>query len=448
MRRWIARLCAGVIPVAALTLSACTGAFAPASAPAAPARAGDLDQLYRKTPIRHVIVVVQENRSFDNLFAGYPGADSTMTGKMHDGETTKLRAITFAKVVITHSYANARTDINGGAMNGFDEVPPVPPFTKYEPYKYVQRSLVKPYWDLANQYVLADHMFPTELGPSFTAHLNLIAGTTTVAAGKSVVDLPYYDGRTANGSCDDPPGTVTNLITSAGEYLEHEGPFPCFSFHTLAGPLDIAGVSWKYYNDPQGGLSLWNAFDAIKDVRYGKDWPNVIKTPKQILKDAASGNLAGVSWVIPTMANSDHPEAGSKTGPSWVASVVNAIGTGPDWNTSAIVVVWDDWGGWYDNAAPPQLDYRGLGIRVPCLIVSPYAKKGYVEHQQYEFGSILKTIEQIFGLETTGTTDRRAASMLDAFDFKQSPRPFKQIQADYPENYFLNEKPSNLILDD
>ena len=110
--------------------------------------------------------------------------------------------------------------------------------------------------------------------------------------------------------------------------------------------------------------------------------------------------------------------------------------------------MWDDWGGWYDNAPPPQLDYRGLGLRVPCLIVSPYAKKGYVEHQRYEFGSILKTIEQVFGLGTIGTTDRRAAAMFDAFDFTQPPRPFQKIQAEYPASHFLNEKPSSLNLDD
>ena len=261
-----------------------------------------------------------------------------MTGKTHDGGTVDLKPITFAKVVINHTYADAQTDYNHGGMNGFDEEPPVPPFTKFEPYSYVQRSLVKPYWDLADQYVLADHMFPTEWGPSFTAHLDLIAGTTTVAPGKSIVDLPYYEGRTANGDCDDPPGTVTSLLASDGEYLSHEGPFPCFSFHTLADPLDAAGVSWKFYNDWQNGLSLWNAFDAIKAVRYGKDWSNVIKTPKQILKDAAAGKLAAVSWVIPTMLDSDHPESGSRDGPSWVASVVNAIGKSPDWNTSAIVI--------------------------------------------------------------------------------------------------------------
>jgi phospholipase C len=141
-----------------------------------------------------------------------------------------------------------------------------------------------------------------------------------------------------------------------------------------------------------------------------------------------------------------------------VASVVNAIGQSPYWNSSAIIVVWDDWGGFYDNAPPPQLDYRGLGIRVPCLIISPYAREtspthpGYVSHTQYEFGSILKFIEEVFGLARIGRlpkgyTDQRANSLMDSFDFTQSPRPFTPISAKYPRSSFLHEPPSNAPVD-
>ncbi len=401
------------------------------------------------TPIQHVIIVIQENRSFDNFFAGYPGADTTMIGKTHDGQSVRLKAVTFAKTPLSHFYRDARTDYDGGTMNGFDKVPINPPFNNHAPYAYVERSLVKPYWDMANQYVLADHMFPTEMGPSFTSHLNLIAGTTTVGKSESIVDMATLGGVVKNGSCDDPQGTVTSLLTSSGQYLGGQGPFPCFSFHTLADVLDPAGVSWKYYGSYwTSGAPLWNEFNAIKAVRYGPDWHKVVKTNKVILEDAADGNLPAVSWVVPTMPDSDHPGSGTPYGPSWVASVVNAIGTGPDWKSSAIIVVWDDWGGWYDNAPPPQLDYRGLGLRVPCIIISPYAKKGYVAHAQYEFGSILKTIERIYGLPSIGTTDRRGTPMFDAFDFAQSPRPFKKISAPYSKNFILHEPPSTLDVGD
>jgi phospholipase C len=157
--------------------------------------------------------------------------------------------------------------------------------------------------------------------------------------------------------------------------------------------------------------------------------------------------------------NSDHPGTGSNTGPAWVASVVNAIGTSPYWNSTAIVVLWDDWGGWYDDAAPPQVDFRGLGIRVPCIVVSPFARvapgqmAGYVSHTQYEFGSVLKFVEETFALPPLGTaalgyTDERATSLSDVFNFAQKPRPFGVIPASHDRAFFLHQMPSGLPPDD
>jgi hypothetical protein len=164
------------------------------------------------------------------------------------------------------------------------------------------------------------------------------------------------------------------------------------------------------------------------------------------------GALADVSWVVPDWQDSDHTGSGYDSGPSWVASIVNAIGHSAYWKSTAIVVLWDDWGGWHDNAAPPQLDFRGLGIRVPCIIISPYAriaagkKAGYVSHTQYEFGSVL-LVEDIFhlpaiGPPSLGFTDTRAASLIDSFDFSQKPRAFFPIPARYSLTRFLNERPS------
>jgi phospholipase C len=218
----------------------------------------------------------------------------------------------------------------------------------------------------------------------------------------------------------------------------------------MADTLDAANVSWKYYapNIRIAGGRLWSPFAAIRNVRYGRDWKrNIISPQTTVLTDAANGRLAQVSWVIPDAADSDHAGTHSDKGPSWVASVVNAVGEGPDWNSTAIVVLWDDWGGWYDNLAPPQLDFVGLGIRVPCIVISPYAKPGYVSHTQYEFGSTLKFIEEAFGLSALGSvaqgyTDTRAHSLADSFDFKQKPRAFRRIPAPYPPAYFLSQPPS------
>jgi phospholipase C len=147
------------------------------------------------------------------------------------------------------------------------------------------------------------------------------------------------------------------------------------------------------------------------------------------------------------LADSDHAGSNSDKGPSWVAGVVNAVGESQYWNTTAIVVLWDDWGGWYDSVPPPQLDFVGLGIRVPCIIISPYAKAGYVAHTQYEFGSVLKFIEEVFKLRSLGPvsrgyTDSRATSISGSFDFKQKPRVFQRIPAPYPPAYFLAQPPS------
>jgi phospholipase C len=218
----------------------------------------------------------------------------------------------------------------------------------------------------------------------------------------------------------------------------------------MADTLDAAGVSWKYYApaiDTTGGI--WSSFDAIRKVRYGKDWANVISPQTTVLTDAMSGNLPAVSWVVPDWLDSDHPSSTSGSGPSWVSAVVNAVGESKDWDSTAIFVLWDDWGGWYDDAVPPKTgDYFGPGERVPCIIISPYAKSHYVTHTVYEFGSILKFVENTFGLPTLGHTDATSADMMDGFDFSKRATPFVHIKAPLPPSHFLNETPSLRVPDE
>jgi len=196
---------------------------------------------------------------------------------------------------------------------------------------------------------------------------------------------------------------------------------------------DAQKISWKYYVPALfgGGLAgaYWNPFDAISAVRYSAEFTTNISSPEtNFFSDVSSGSLPAVSWVSPNSQNSDHAGFGKQdTGPAWVAKVVNAVGKSKYWNTTAIIVVWEDWGGWYDHVAPPQLDYAGLGFRVPMIVVSPYAKAGYVSHTQYEFGSIVRFFEDTWNLGRLGTTDTRAASIDDTFDFNQKPRKFSSI---------------------
>ena len=226
----------------------------------------------------------------------------------------------------------------------------------------------------------------------------------------------------------------------------------------MAEVLDGGKIPWKYYVTRLLNGGIWSPFEAIAYVRHGSDWNTDIIAPQtRILTDIPSGQLASVSWVTPSHEDSDHPGAHSDKGPSWVASIVNAIGNSNYWNSTAIVIIWDDWGGWFDNAAPPQLDFRGLAIRVPCLIISPYAKEGkssqgYISHTLYEYGSILKFIEQVFNLpyigpSSAGYTDERANSIVDSFDFTQQPRKFTPFHSKYPTSTFLNEPPSDEAVD-
>ncbi len=339
------------------------------------------------------------------------------------------------------------TDWHAGRMDGFDRALVN---DASAPYAYLKRSLVQPYWDMAAQYVLADAMFPTEFGGSFTSHLTLVAGTDNLTTGQAEVDFP----SASPDDCDTPPGTTSSYLTPDRKTHPNKGPFPCFDqFNTMAQVLDKAGVSWKYYATALVGAGMWEPFEAIRYVRYGADWnKNIIAPETKILTDPGAGALASVTWVSPSKADSDHPSARSDRGPSWVASVVNAIGKSKYWNSTAIIVTWDDWGGWYDNAPPPQLDFRGLGIRVPCLIISPYARKGYVSHTQYEYASTLKFIERAFNLPHVGATlagytDARANALDDSFDFTQKPRPFVPIQSKYGTADFLRELPSNEPVD-
>ena len=437
--------------------------------------------------ISHVIVIVQENRSFENFFAGYPGANAPTSGCAKPINAVR-RSVAPRRVRRTtgsgcpsgdvtvqltqgsfennpdarHDWRSAHADYDNGLMDGFSSYG-----NNKGPdgaYMYIKQSEVAPYWSMAQQYVLADNMFSTEFGGSFTGHLNLIAGTDDLnPPNKAEVDFPSK----APDDCDSPRGTKSSYLGKNGFVFRDQGPFPCFyQFNSIAQVLDGATVPWKIYAPKVLDGGFWEPFEELAYVRcatwsvpikgpqncygQGQDWQtNIIAPETQVLSDATNGNLASVNWVIPSKPDSDHPKYRSDMGPSWVSSVVNAIGESSYWSTSAIIVVWDDWGGFYDNAPPPQLDYRGLGIRIPCLIISPYAKQNYVSHVQYEDGSILRFIEEVYGLPagsigptSKGYTDGRANTLDDAFDFNQSARPFYPISSKYPMSRFVHEVPS------
>jgi phospholipase C len=455
-----------LLPLAALlamgafsvTLSGCGGG---AGGPAGTAASSPLGPAKKGKYFTHIVVIVQENRSFDNFFATFPGADGTRMGKMKvpsgSGYVDKWTKLTPHSLLLTtdinHCRAAYLTAYDNGKMDGFNLVhtgvcgsgQPVGTLV----YQYVDPIQIAPYWKLAEEYVLADHLFQTQGSGSFTAHQDLIRGGTEINSSESLIDNP----TNYPWGCDAPSGTVTSLLTTSGQYRSNQGPFPCLSYETLRDLLDADGVTWKYYTPAIGGNisgDLFNAFDLVSPVRYGPEWSSNVTTPNtRIFDDLTSDSLPSVAWVIPDYENSDHPDSGSDTGPSWVAQVVNAIGQSSAWKTTAIIILWDDWGGFYDHVPPPFLDQQGgLGFRVPAIAVSPFAKAGYVSHDEYEFGSIIRFIEDNWNLGRLGTTDARSADFVhDFFDFSQRPREFVPIAAEYSREYFLRQQPSNKPVD-
>ncbi len=406
--------------------------------------------------IKHVVFVIQENRSFDNLFNGFPGADSATSGLRHDDSVVALHPTSLSVPVdLDHARQSFLNSYNGGRMNGFDTIGTVPPQRSGDfAYAYVPQSETKPYWDLARQFTLADHTFASVGGPSFPAHQYLIAGT----AGRAI-DNPN---RTAADvfwwGCDSPSGTTVREI---GPHGSADGPrvFPCFDYRTLADVMDARGVSWRSYAPTANDLgSIWSAFDAIHHIRYGPDWSEKVVTPQtRVLTDISADALPALSWVTPDFRSSDHETYGiggrpqaerTDLGPQWVATVVNAIGRSRLWNDTVVIVVWDDWGGWYDHVRPPQLDAMGLGFRVPMIVISAYAKHGYLSHVQHEFGSLLKFAEGVFDLPSLGTTDARADDLSDCFDFTKRPAPYVPISTAITAADFIAMPPSNVPPDD
>ncbi|MGA9419585.1 MAG: alkaline phosphatase family protein [Candidatus Cybelea sp.] len=460
-----ARAFFGASIVAFATASCGGNATAPIPNAVMPARGAAPEGESLSHYIHHVVIVIQENRTFDNLFAAFSGADGTRYGEMKQGSKdvrVRLRAADLVEVCdYSHSYGNYRRDYDGGKMDGFGLEgggKRCPGEAGTAVYQYVRPSEIRPYWDIARTYVLGDHMFQTQGSGSFTAHQDLIAGGTTLEKSKKETDVDYPSHMP--WGCDAPAGTKTSLLVPDGSDFKVEltgGPFPCFKYATLRDLLDAKSISWKYYSPPEpyGTGELWNAFDAIHAVRDGPEWKTkVTHQPTVFFSDVANGTLPQLAWIVPDDVNSDHPGPASDTGPSWVASIVNAIGESKYWHDTAIVVVWDDWGGFYDHVPPPFFDqWGGLGFRVPMLVVSAYARKGplsqggYVSHTHYEFGSILKFVENVWQLGSLGTTDARAKSIGDSFDFAEKPRTFQQIPSKYSRAYFERQPPSYLPVD-
>jgi phospholipase C len=388
------------------------------------------------SPIQHIVVIMQENRSFDNLFNGFPGADTVRSG-LDKGVVIPLKPVRLTDGRdLEHTHRRWWKDWDNGAMDDFAQEA-VNPSTL--PYSYVPEADVEPYWTMARDYTLGDRMFQSNTGPSFVAHQYMIAGQSGDVA---------EDPTGAVWGCDAAPSATAALLGPEGTELP--GVYPCFDYQTVADLLDAKGVTWRYYAPgADTGFFVLSAYQAIRHIRFGDDWTEKVISPQnRVLVDIAHGELAQVTWIVPDRTHSDHPGSGSAEGPDWVASIVNAIGNSPYWDSTAIFITWDDWGGWYDHVDPPKVDEMGPGFRVPLLVVSPYAKHGYVSHRMHEASGFIRFIEYNFGLGTLGTRDAGSDAFADCFDYTQKPQPYTVIQTRVGPDVLIREQPSGPPDDD
>jgi phospholipase C len=404
--------------------------------------------------ISHVVYIIQENRSFDNLFQGYPGADTVPEGKDSHGDTITLAPASLAAFyVIDHSASAMFAACNGPKtklpgthcrMDGFDNEIAFnyPPSLKHPQYVYVPHDESKPYFDMAHEWVVADRMFQSHLDESFVGHQYAIA-----AQAKSSVDLPNgYWGCKGYSS-----------ISTLTKNRNPNGPSEsaCFNYQTLGDELDKAHLSWRFYaswygSQSSGDGAVWSAYQAVRHIYQGPDWRKDVISPNwKFITDVRAGKLANFTWITPVCDDSDHVNCPGGYGPSWVAALVNTVGHSKFWDSTAIFVQWDDWGGTYDHVPPPYKDYDGLGFRVPLLVISPYAKQNYVSHVEYETGSVLRFAEDLFGLGQLAAADRRANSPAnDCFDFSQQPRRFVKIDAPKGPEFFMRQLPNDYFAPD
>jgi phospholipase C len=419
--------------------------------------------------IRHVVIIMQENRSFDSYFGTYPGADGipglgenpgtppclpdpdrhACDRPYHDASNRNAGG--------PHGHVTALADVAGGRMDGFISQAEVgrssyckkhfdDPRCSYMPAKpdvmgYHDWREIPNYWDYASQFVLQDHMFESDSSWSLPEHLYLVSGWSAKCTKKddpmscrSEVQFP--------GS---PPGEPGNV----------NGEIPDYAWTDLTYLLHRFHVSWSYYVDrgtepdcadnkifcapvPQNSRTpgIWNPlpyFDTVRQDHQLRD----IEPLRALFRDLAHNRLPAISWIVPSDKVSDHPPALVTRGQAYVTGLINSIMRSRAWKSTAIFLCWDDWGGFYDHVKPPTVDDQGYGLRVPALVISPYAKRGYVDHQILSQDAYLKFIEDDFlhgqrlDPRTDGRPDPRPdvresetilGNLVDDFDFKQKPR--------------------------
>ena len=355
------------------------------------------------TAIQHIVFLICENHTFDNYFGTFPGVDGATSGLLSTGQAIPLSPMpdVYDPAALCNGWDCALEAMDSGKMDKFDLVSS----GTRNAYTQAQQQEIPNYWTYARRFSIADHYFTSVHGPSLPNHLFAIAaqsgGAIDNGAPGAVADCAPNSNSTV--TVIDPQGNRSQQIR-------------CFDFPTLPDSLEQAGITWRYYAEGGGFLAL------ISHIYNSGMWRTNIAPPDQLVLDAQTGHLPSVSWLLPPEYESEHPPDSMCDGENWTVGVLNALMQSPDWNSTVVFITWDDFGGFYDHVAPPQLDRFGLGPRVPLLIVSAYAKPGYISHTISDHTSILRFVETRYGLPALTSRDAQASNLLDAFDFDAPPR--------------------------
>ena len=384
-------------------------------------------------PIKHVVVVVKENHTFDNYFGSFPGAEGTTKCKKHDGTIFDCpRAPDKTDHDPSHAHSAGLVDYNNGKMDGWDlpgssgKDP-----TDLLPYSQYQEADIPNYWQYAKHFTLADHFHTEMIGPSFPGHLAVLAAQAGWAIGNPN-NLPYW-------GCDNPATTRITIEDQAT--CKEKQIHPCFDIPTVPDVLP-AGVDWKFYGSNYGPLQeVWSMFNGVKSIRQTPaKWAKIVQYA-QFDADIAAKTLPAVTWLVNQDTDSEHPSlfglGGVCSGENWTVRHLNKLMASDYWKDTVILFTMDDFGGWYDHVPPPRqygcgaadggAGPHGLGFRVPLIIISPYAKPGFIFKETAEHASIPRFIEKIFHSTKTlhdldpAAQDAQANDLMNAFDFGQTP---------------------------
>jgi phospholipase C len=377
-------------------------------------------------PIDHVIVVVKENHTFDNYFGSFPGAEGTDVAKTTSGLVPVGRPPLQLTRDLDHSHHAGLVDWNGGTMDHWNEGESANA-SDHLAYAQYREEDIPNYWQYARQFTLLDHFFSSMIGPSFPGHSFVLSAQVGWGLGNPSQLVPW--------GCDDGSGT-TMSIEDQSTCMPRD-VFPCFEFPTIPDLLPPT-VSWKFYGStlPPAIGEVWSMFDAVGHLRHGPDWSTHVVDASSFDDDVRAGHLANITYLIDQDLASEHPPLNICQGENWTVGHLNVVMQSAYWGRVAIILTYDDFGGWYDHV-PPPVQYGcgaphspyGLGFRLPAIIISPYARPGYIMHSVAHQASVPKLIERLFNLPSLHSRDPAAQDgddtndLLEAFDFSQTPNP-------------------------